>query len=1069
MKLPKDKIRIVKFFGWSIIRQKKEVIMKNYLYLMALFCSLITCEKDKYPPIKKSQKKIITRPIGEELKVPSKETLGLSYMHQYSPNIAFGDKIYFAVWLDHRYSPNLDTAQLFGTRIKEDGQIIDKHGINLCSSDHRITKPQVAYNSKEKYFLIIWENNDRNKIDIYGLAVDARTGRILGQSCGFRISQGEEPETNPGLAFDGKNFLVIWQREDPEEDWNLYGRLIGTNQQGRPQPGRDIVINASPGDQINPTITFDGRDFLIAWEDKRSENNLSHIYFNRIRPSENYSYPTEGDADGFLLNDLTSERNKSQIQPQISQGNFYSLITYSEFSAGQYQIRGTRIENAPQTPSIPYPRGVPITRLNFPFQAKIAPVGPYFLIVWLDNNHRGVLARLIREANGEPIEQEPTRLGATGLPVGIMPTVSVASKPSSSQALVSWPITRMWRLFPEGDIFGLNLKIEDRTITPSSRPFHISTSPPFQITPKAAFAKETYATIFYSPDGIRIACFKKEDSNLIKNTLITSEIISDKVPFPRNLNMNIATDGEEYLVVWDHMGNIYGKKVRANDCTPQNKFTILEKSNIGSIGSLPIAYANGKYLVVWQDFNLASNKFVLNAAFIKPDMIEKIALEESPIPGGPNFLQLQLGSDGRDFLVTWLDHQSYLYGAIISSQTQSIRGDFFFISLESISIKDLKIAYGNGLYVLVWQDGEDTLWFTTVTQEGEPSAGFFGVSEQGQNPAIVFDKAGEKPGFIISWFDGQGKILGWGLQFQDQDLEFFGEPFEISEAEFFHGLALTSDTQGQSIIFYSDLREEDQSYRLKRRIIGRQPLGIPCDPDFSKMCQSGFCVDNVCCNEKCDEQCKRCDITGYEGYCKPIPNEKAVPCDDKNKCTSNDKCIDGTCQGEPKICEPSSDPCQKVECNRHTGKCESSNLSDGTPCEDEVYCNGEEICQSGKCIEGKPIDCSHLNDECHIGQCNEQEKKCVKQPISDKCCRQDKDCDDNNPCTKDICQERQCIFVFSKELCPIPEKDARAEPEAETEPKPKGCSCKIIPNPKEDWIYLVLLIFSLIYLIKQRR
>ena len=44
-----------------------------------------------------------------------------------------------------------------------------------------------------------------------------------------------------------------------------------------------------------------------------------------------------------------------------------------------------------------------------------------------------------------------------------------------------------------------------------------------------------------------------------------------------------------------------------------------------------------------------------------------------------------------------------------------------------------------------------------------------------------------------------------------------------------------------------------------------QPLGTSCVTDG--MCQSGFCVDKVCCNTACTGTCMTCDAAGSAGTC----------------------------------------------------------------------------------------------------------------------------------------------------------------------------------------------------------
>ncbi len=46
-------------------------------------------------------------------------------------------------------------------------------------------------------------------------------------------------------------------------------------------------------------------------------------------------------------------------------------------------------------------------------------------------------------------------------------------------------------------------------------------------------------------------------------------------------------------------------------------------------------------------------------------------------------------------------------------------------------------------------------------------------------------------------------------------------------------------------------------------------LGDPCTSDTQ--CGVNFCVDDVCCDSKCDDTCQSCDQSGNEGYCTTIP------------------------------------------------------------------------------------------------------------------------------------------------------------------------------------------------------
>lgn len=106
-------------------------------------------------------------------------------------------------------------------------------------------------------------------------------------------------------------------------------------------------------------------------------------------------------------------------------------------------------------------------------------------------------------------------------------------------------------------------------------------------------------------------------------------------------------------------------------------------------------------------------------------------------------------------------------------------------------------------------------------------------------------------------------------------------------------------------------------------------------------------------------------------------------------------------------------------------------------CDDGLYCNGVETCQSGDCQVGAPIDCSSLNDQCNIGTCDEATDSCVAQPVNEGLACDDglfcnvgetcqsgvctggstRDCGDEEPCTIDSCDEDLDVCVSTWPAC----------------------------------------------------
>lgn len=133
------------------------------------------------------------------------------------------------------------------------------------------------------------------------------------------------------------------------------------------------------------------------------------------------------------------------------------------------------------------------------------------------------------------------------------------------------------------------------------------------------------------------------------------------------------------------------------------------------------------------------------------------------------------------------------------------------------------------------------------------------------------------------------------------------------------------------------------------------------------------------------------------------------PCKETQECEFYDKqdlcggvhlCIDGACVLQNKTaitCPLHIEPCKAYACDPDFGLCIEYEKTNGDPCDDEDPCTANDICLVKEC-SGDPITCEDNNpcthDICVLGDC---ENKSI--------------CDDNNPCTEDLCNETgDCVF-----------------------------------------------------------
>ncbi len=183
------------------------------------------------------------------------------------------------------------------------------------------------------------------------------------------------------------------------------------------------------------------------------------------------------------------------------------------------------------------------------------------------------------------------------------------------------------------------------------------------------------------------------------------------------------------------------------------------------------------------------------------------------------------------------------------------------------------------------------------------------------------------------------------------------------------------------------------------------------------------------------------EIACVDKVCQVIDSTNGKICDDGDKCTDNDQCLQGQCKGQPKACSDGS-ICTDDQCNPETGECQFVNNTQ--PCDDGNKCTKDDACKDGACVGGETIcdpctgdaDCVKYDDGnlCNgLVKCINQE--CVADPTSAvdcsnmpevacksvSCDPQDgqckyknlengKPCSDGNACTKDeTCTAGTCL------------------------------------------------------------
>ena len=141
-------------------------------------------------------------------------------------------------------------------------------------------------------------------------------------------------------------------------------------------------------------------------------------------------------------------------------------------------------------------------------------------------------------------------------------------------------------------------------------------------------------------------------------------------------------------------------------------------------------------------------------------------------------------------------------------------------------------------------------------------------------------------------------------------------------------------------------------------------------------------------------------VVGPDAVAQCTVDEDCLGQDDGNLCNGGLACVEGACQPTeaPPACSQEDVPaCQVAVCDPPTGQCRLEMAPNGTGCDDDDKCTLNDICLEGACSPGPSIYCDDGND-CTLDKC--VNGACKTTALNGT------PCDDGNPCTNDeVCSQ----------------------------------------------------------------
>jgi hypothetical protein len=497
-------------------------------------------------------------------------TLVVDAAEQAAPAVVYDGANVLLVWEDTR-------SDLFGdiycARITSEGAVLDPSGFLVSGATNWQGSPAAALGDTD--VLVVWHDARTSSFtDVYGARV-TRAGEVL-DPAGIGISTVEAYQWFPRVAFDGTNYLVVWQ--DEHGHGLIYGARVGSD--GRVLDPQGFIVGAAE-DMASPAVAFDGTHSVVVWNDARTGPADPNVYGARVN------------GDGIVLDSQSitvSAAATPQERPVAACDGSELLVVWDETGESGRHIRGVRLTTGGTILDTTSIRISPPD--GYRACASIAYGTSEFLVAWED----GFASN--RDVRGARVSPSGEVLDSAGILISEQTGTQCAPATASdgTDFLVAW---QDWRN-GSYDIYGARVSRTGTLLDTAG--IAVCTNAGDQVTPELAYSGTDYLVLWQAP-GTAVR-------DIYGARVSRQGVVLDPNGFVVSAAPNVqdqpaaAADGDGFLVVWSDWRNadrdIYGARVTGTG-------TVLDTAGI-EICSAPgaqdcptVEYDGTNFLVVWQD------------------------------------------------------------------------------------------------------------------------------------------------------------------------------------------------------------------------------------------------------------------------------------------------------------------------------------------------------------------------------------------------------------------------------------------------------------------------------------
>lgn len=494
------------------------------------------------------------------------------------PSIVYNGTNYLVVGENHHWYWYYSYSRIWGALIRPSGTV-DTCVIISQGEYGSKHNPTVSTNGTD-YFVVWQDLRNLSNLDIYGARV-TMSGNVLDPS-GIPITVTSPHQQNPSVSFDGSNYLIIWN-----DSYNIYGKRV--SQSGLVVDSTEIVITEAPNSQSVPSIVFGNQKYFAVWQDLRSGNQFD-IYGTRITPSGNVL-----DSTGIAV---TTTENDQKL-PRIAFNSMNFFVAWEDFQTStSWDIFGARIDTSGEVlDTIGLVMSNDADNQGNP---ALAFNGSNWLVSWDDKriSNRDIVCKRV--------SVDATIIDSVGISVATMANL----QSGSSVVFQDTNFFVVWQDYRAGcsyDIYGARVDSNGHNFDPDG--IAISTASGEQELPAIIYGRDNFFVVWQDSRNNFIG-----DSSDIYGTRLSS---SGNVLDPEGIritnvigtvkkNPAISLDSNNnYFIVWQdnrngNNYNIYGARVNTEGQVLDPIGIQISTSQNDEVYPA-IAFGDSNYFVIWID------------------------------------------------------------------------------------------------------------------------------------------------------------------------------------------------------------------------------------------------------------------------------------------------------------------------------------------------------------------------------------------------------------------------------------------------------------------------------------